>query len=49
MENNTPNNLEVGERIRKIRESLKMSRETFAEMIDISDVFLGQIERGEFS
>lgn len=49
MEKNTPNNLEVGERIRKIRESLKMSRETFAEMIDISDVFLGQIERGERS
>ena len=26
-----------------------MNRETFAEMIDISDVFLGQIERGERS
>ena len=49
MEGNIPNNIEVGERIRKIREELKMSRETFSEMIDISDVFLGQIERGERS
>ena len=44
-----PNNLEIGERIRKIREDLKMNREAFSEMIDISDVFLGQIERGERS
>ena len=44
-----PDNLEVGERIRKIREDLKMNREKFSEMIDISDVFLGQIERGERS
>lgn len=42
-------NIEVGERIRKIREDLKMTREQFSEMIDISDVFLGQIERGERS
>jgi transcriptional regulator with XRE-family HTH domain len=49
MKENMPNNLEVGERIRKIREELKMNRETFSEMIDISDVFLGQIERGERS
>ena len=49
MKENIPNNLEVGERIRKIREDLKMNRETFSEMIDISDVFLGQIERGERS
>ena len=40
-------NIEVGERIRRIREDLKMSREKFSEMIDISDVFLGQLERGE--
>ena len=44
-----PNNFEVGERIRKVRENLKMNREKFSEMIDISDVFLGQIERGERS
>lgn len=43
------NNIEIGERIRKIREDLKMSREKFSEMIDISDVFLGQLERGERS
>lgn len=42
-------NIEVGERIRKIREDLHMNRETFSEMIDISDVFLGQLERGERS
>ena len=49
MEEKLPNNLEVGERIRGIRENLKMNRERFSEMIDISDVFLGQIERGERS
>lgn len=49
MEEKLPNNLEVGERIRGIREDLKMNREKFSEMIDISDVFLGQIERGERS
>lgn len=43
------NNIEVGERIRKIREDLHMNREIFSEMIDISDVFLGQLERGERS
>lgn len=42
-------NIQVGERIRKIRNSFDMSREKFSEMIDISDVFLGQIERGERS
>lgn len=49
MEQELPNNIEVGERIRKIRKDLNMSREIFAEMVDISDVFLGQIERGERS
>lgn len=39
----------IGERIRKIREELNMNRENFSEMIDISSVFLGQIERGEKS
>lgn len=42
-------NIKIGERIRKIREDLKMSREKFSEMIDISDVFLGQLERGNRS
>ena len=49
MKKDLPNNIEVGERIRKTRENLKMNRETFSEIIDISDVFLGQIERGERS
>ena len=39
----------VGERIKQIRENLNMNREKFSEMIDISSVFLGQIERGERS
>ena len=39
----------VGERIREIREGLNMNREKFSEMVDISSVFLGQIERGERS
>ena len=39
----------VGERIRGIREGLNMNREKFSEMIDISNVFLGQLERGERS
>ena len=42
-------NIKIGERIRKICEDLQMSREKFSEMIDISDVFLGQLERGERS
>lgn len=42
-------NLEIGERIRGLRENLHMSREKFSEMINISEVFLGQIERGERS
>lgn len=48
MENNL-NNIEIGERIRSIRENIPMSREKFSEMLDISKVFLGQIERGESS
>ena len=43
------NNIEVGNRIRSIRENMFMNREKFSEMIDISEVFLGQIERGESS
>lgn len=42
-------NFAIGERIRAIREDIPMSREKFSEMVDISDVFLGQIERGECS
>lgn len=43
------NNIKIGERIRSLREQMSMSREKFSEMIDISEIFLGQIERGECS
>ena len=39
--------IDIGERLRGIREGLHMTRETFSEKIDITDSFLGQIERGE--
>ncbi len=41
--------INTGERLRGIRESMKMNREEFSEKIDITDSFLGQIERGEKS
>lgn len=40
-------NIDIGERLRGVRESMKMTREEFSEQIDITDSFLGQIERGE--
>ena len=40
------NNLEIGSRIRNIRESMKLSRSAFSEKINISEVFLSQGERG---
>ena len=46
---NILDNIAVGERIRAIREKMSMSREKFSEAINISEVFLGQIERGESS
>ena len=39
--------IDIGERLRNIRENMKMTREKFSEKIDITDSFLGQIERGE--
>lgn len=39
--------ISTGERLRGIRENMKMNREEFSEKIDITDSFLGQIERGE--
>ena len=41
--------ISTGERLRGIRENMKMNREEFSEKIDITDSFLGQIERGERS
>ncbi len=43
------NNLEIGNRIRKLREDLKMSRNTFSEHINISEIYLAKLERGEKS
>lgn len=41
--------INIGERLRSIRENMHMTREEFSEKIDITDSFLGQIERGERS
>lgn len=41
------NNLEIGSRIRKLREELHMNRNMFSEQINISETYLSQIERGE--
>ena len=41
--------IDIGERLRGIREGMQMTREEFSEKIDIPDSFLGQIERGERS
>lgn len=40
-------NKEIGKRIRKERESLGLSREEFAELLNLSDYYIGQLERGE--
>ncbi|MHB1406148.1 MAG: helix-turn-helix domain-containing protein [Desulfitobacteriaceae bacterium] len=48
MEKNTGiDNKTVGQRIRQERDKLKLSREEFAEMIGLSDYYVGQLERGE--
>lgn len=48
MENNIEMiNKDIGLRIRKEREGLKLSREDFAEIIGLSDYYIGQLERGE--
>ena len=39
--------IDIGERLRTVRENMHMTREKFSEKIDITDSFLGQIERGE--
>ena len=36
----------IGSRIRTVRESMPMTREQFAELINVSVSFLSQIERG---
>lgn len=47
MQDINEDNFLVGERIRSIRQNFNMSRDKFSEMIDVSEVFLGQVERGE--
>jgi len=37
----------IGQRIRTERERLSLSREEFAEIIGLSDYYVGQLERGE--
>jgi len=40
-------NKAIGKRIRQEREKLGLSREEFAEIIGLSDYYVGQLERGE--
>lgn len=37
----------IGQRIREEREKLGLSREDFAEILGLSDYYIGQLERGE--
>jgi transcriptional regulator with XRE-family HTH domain len=37
----------IGQRIREEREKLALSRAEFAEIIELSDYYIGQLERGE--
>lgn len=41
------NNKAIGQRIREEREKLGLSREEFAEIIELSEYYVGQLERGE--
>ncbi len=43
------NSLEVGNRIRNVREELHMSRNLFSEKINISESYLAQLELGNKS
>ena len=40
-------NIAIGKRIREEREKLELSREEFAEIVELSDYYIGQLERGE--
>jgi len=40
-------NKAIGQKIREEREKLELSREEFAEIIGLSDYYVGQLERGE--
>ena len=43
------NNLEIGNRIRNIRNDLCMIRNVFSEKVDISEIYLAQLEIGKKS
>ncbi len=43
------NNMEIGNRIREIRENLNLNRDKFSELVDISESFLTKIELGNKS
>ncbi|MBS4537484.1 helix-turn-helix transcriptional regulator [Clostridium sp. D2Q-11] len=48
MKNNIDiNNKKIGQRIRDERKQLNISRENFAELINLSGYYIGQLERGE--
>lgn len=40
-------NKQIGKRIRKERNKLNLTREEFAEIVGLSDFYVGQLERGE--
>jgi len=40
-------NKAIGQRIREERKNLQLSQEGFAEIIGLSDYYIGQLERGE--
>lgn len=44
---NIINKQEMGIRIRENREKLDLTREKFAEIVDLSALYIGQLERGE--
>jgi len=46
-ENKNIDNNAIGQRIRNEREKLGLSREEFAEILRLSDYYVGQLERGE--
>ena len=37
----------LGQKIYRLRREMKLSREKFAELAEINDYYLGEIERGE--
>lgn len=45
--NKTLNHKIIGQRIREEREKLALSRAEFAEILELSDYYIGQLERGE--